>query len=88
MSWESAGEEASGDGVSAGVVDLDGSRDTSSKGFVLTWDDGSMVSGGGRGRGREGGRGEGEGEGGGGREGEKKEREEEESKRDAAAWRY
>lgn len=84
MSWESAGEEASGDGVSAGVVDLDGSRDTSSKGFVLTWDDGSMVSGGRRGRGREGGR----GEGGGGREGEKKEREEEESKRDAAAWRY
>jgi hypothetical protein len=57
LSCERAGEESLGEGVGAGVVDLDGSRDTISKGFVFTWDDGSIVreSKGGR---REGGEGE------------------------------
>jgi hypothetical protein len=41
FSVESAGEEPLGEGV--GVDDLDGSRDTISKGFVFTWDDGSIV---------------------------------------------
>lgn len=60
LSCERAGEEASGEGegVGAGVVDLDGSRDMISKGFVFIWDDGSIVrvgEGGRRGRGRGGG---------------------------------
>ena len=58
FSWERAGEEPLGEGEGAGVVDLDGSRDTISKGFVFTWDDGSMV------REREAGREKGKGEGG------------------------
>jgi hypothetical protein len=41
FSVESAGEEPLGEG--AGVVDLDGSRDIISKGFVFIWDDGSIV---------------------------------------------
>ena len=48
-SWERAGEEPLG--VGAGVVVLDGSRETISKGFVFTWDDGSIVR---RGEGGEG----------------------------------
>lgn len=43
LSCERAGEEPFGEGEGAGVVDLDGSRDTISKGFVFTWDDGSIV---------------------------------------------
>ena len=57
LSWERAGEEALGEGEGAGVVDLDGSRDIISKGFVFTWDDGSIVREGKGGR-REGGEGE------------------------------
>lgn len=54
-SWDSAGEEPLGEG--AGVVVLDGSRETISKGFVFTWDDGSIVRGGEGGGGGEGGEG-------------------------------
>jgi hypothetical protein len=42
FSVESAGEEPLGEGT--GVVDLDGSRDTISKGFVFIWDDGNIVT--------------------------------------------
>jgi len=51
-----------GEGVGTGVIDLDGSRDMISKGFVLTWGDGSIV----RESRREGGNGKEGGEGGGG----------------------
>lgn len=61
FSWERAGEEPLGEGEGAGVVDLEGSRDMISKGFMFTWDDGSMVREkeggkreGGKGRGRAG----------------------------------
>lgn len=60
FSWESAGEEPLGEG--AGVTVLDASREMISKGFVFTWDDGSMMEG-------RVGEGEGEGEGRDGREG-------------------
>jgi len=52
FSVESAGEEPLGEGT--GVVDLDGSRDIISKGFVFTWDDGSIVGRRGGRRGKEG----------------------------------
>jgi hypothetical protein len=60
-SWDSAGEEPLGEG--AGVVVLDGSRETISKGFVFTWDDGSIVRGGEAGEAGREGRGYGRGRG-------------------------
>jgi hypothetical protein len=75
LSCERASEESLGE-EGAGVVDLDGSRDMISKGFVFTWDDGSIVR---ESRGEAGRRGRG-----GGREPEgRRGREEEEGRRGA-----